>query len=252
MATLLRRGIQRLPWIQRHFVGSQKAVPFRGYYGDGQVEEAQYKKTTVNILNKDEEVMFIDAYSPAGFRLNNGMRVIGPCAVFPRSILSWNIKNVEDIHEDSLSLFTLLIPKIDILILGVGQDTSNVNPKVISYLRSKKISVEILNTAQACSTFNFLNSEKRYVAAGLIPPSYIEPSEDDFVAFQQNQNLYETEYDYDDGPSDEMLRGIPEEHKKILSKPIVPNFREKWEKEQLAKRKLMEELEKEEEEKEKK
>ena len=32
---------------------------------------------------------------------------------------------------------------------------------------------------QALSTFNFLNSEKRYVAAALIPPSYVDEDDDD-------------------------------------------------------------------------
>ena len=50
-------------------------------------------KTTVTILNKDEdEGMFIQTYSPMGFKLTNGIRVIGPCAVFPRSILHWNVR----------------------------------------------------------------------------------------------------------------------------------------------------------------
>ena len=49
-------------------------------------------KTTVKILNQEtEDGMFIDAYSCMGFRLNNGMRVMGPCAVFPRSVLHWNV-----------------------------------------------------------------------------------------------------------------------------------------------------------------
>ena len=49
-------------------------------------------KTTVTILNKEQDGgIFIDAYSNQGFRLNTGFRVIGPCAVFPRSILHWNV-----------------------------------------------------------------------------------------------------------------------------------------------------------------
>ena len=32
---------------------------------------------------QDMPLLMLDAYSPTGFRLNNGMRVIGPVAIFP-------------------------------------------------------------------------------------------------------------------------------------------------------------------------
>lgn len=47
-----------------------------------------------------------------GFRLNNGMYVLGPMAIFPRTVLSWNVGNVHAVNEDSLTLFCLLEPKI--------------------------------------------------------------------------------------------------------------------------------------------
>ena len=47
-----------------------------------------------------------------GFRLNNKVSVIGPIALFPKSVLSWNVKNAADITEESLSIFTILEPKL--------------------------------------------------------------------------------------------------------------------------------------------
>jgi NADH dehydrogenase [ubiquinone] 1 alpha subcomplex assembly factor 3 len=47
------------------------------YEGDG--------KTTVSILNQEAEAgLMINAFSQMGFRLNNGMMVIGPMAIFPK------------------------------------------------------------------------------------------------------------------------------------------------------------------------
>jgi NADH dehydrogenase [ubiquinone] 1 alpha subcomplex assembly factor 3 len=47
----------------------------------------------VTILNKEEGTgIFVDAYSTLGFVLNNGLRILGPCAVFPRSVLHWNVR----------------------------------------------------------------------------------------------------------------------------------------------------------------
>ncbi|XP_029643062.1 NADH dehydrogenase [ubiquinone] 1 alpha subcomplex assembly factor 3 [Octopus sinensis] len=136
-------------------------------------DEFAYAPSSISMLNKEEDSgIMVEAYSPYGFKLNNNIRIFGPCALFPRSILHWNVQGPEDISEDSLSLFCLLAPKPDILLLGVGSDTSKFDKRLIRYLRSKNISFEILTTDHACSTFNFLNAERRFVAAGLIPPNF--------------------------------------------------------------------------------
>ena len=58
-----------------------------------QSETAGYKKTTVTILNDEHpDIVMFDAFSTMGFRLNNGMRIIGPCAAFPKSLLHWNVR----------------------------------------------------------------------------------------------------------------------------------------------------------------
>lgn len=47
------------------------------YEGDG--------KTNVSILNKElDGGIMINAFSQMGFRLNNGMMVVGPTIIFPR------------------------------------------------------------------------------------------------------------------------------------------------------------------------
>jgi NADH dehydrogenase [ubiquinone] 1 alpha subcomplex assembly factor 3 len=47
------------------------------YDGDG--------KTKVSIMNSDAESgLMINAFSQMGFRLNNGIMVLGPMAIFPK------------------------------------------------------------------------------------------------------------------------------------------------------------------------
>lgn len=83
-----------------------------------------------------------------GFRLNNNFKVLGPMAIFPRTVLSWNIASLEDVNENSLRLFYVLEPKIDILVIGTGDEV--VTPEVIKrflwLMRKYKINVEILQT----------------------------------------------------------------------------------------------------------
>ncbi|XP_076253938.1 NADH dehydrogenase [ubiquinone] 1 alpha subcomplex assembly factor 3 isoform X2 [Rhynchophorus ferrugineus] len=138
----------------------------RVYEGEGQ--------TTAHILNKDEELgLMIDAYSEVGFRLNNNITILGPMVIFPRSVLSWNIEGIKDVNEDSFSLFPVLEPKIDIIVLGTGDKVDNYNffENLRKFSNKYKIAFEILPTETACPTFNFLNAEGRAVVGAMIPPT---------------------------------------------------------------------------------
>ncbi|XP_026462702.1 NADH dehydrogenase [ubiquinone] 1 alpha subcomplex assembly factor 3-like [Ctenocephalides felis] len=141
-------------------------------------------KTVLRLLNQDAEMgLMINSYSQVGFSLNNGVSVMGPVAIFPRTVLSWNVGNSEDINEASLSLFYTLDPKLDVLVIGIEQET--VNPKlrqrIIEILRPKRINVEVLPTDVACTTFNFLNAESRSVAGALLPPLHIKVTDNDLL-----------------------------------------------------------------------
>ena len=54
--------------------------------------DLQGMRSTVSLLNDEMDGLGINGFSQLGFILNNGLRVIGPCAVFPRSILQWNVR----------------------------------------------------------------------------------------------------------------------------------------------------------------
>lgn len=71
------------------------------------------------------------------------------------------MNSVEDINEASLSLFTALEPKIDVLILGIGDQTPspNISKEILSFMRKYKINVEVLRTEQvSLQTLEFLST----------------------------------------------------------------------------------------------
>ncbi|XP_016953465.1 NADH dehydrogenase [ubiquinone] 1 alpha subcomplex assembly factor 3 [Drosophila biarmipes] len=154
-------------------------------------------KTKVTIFNTETDLgLMVTGYSQYGFRLNNDMVLIGPITVFPRSVLSWNVNSFEDINEESLSLFPTLEPKIDVLIIGIGDQAPPpaLSKRIIEFMKKYKINVEILRTEQACATFNFLNAENRMVACALIPPLHLTYNENDILqAKLRKKELYETE-----------------------------------------------------------
>jgi NADH dehydrogenase [ubiquinone] 1 alpha subcomplex assembly factor 3 len=63
-------------------------------------------------------------------------------------------------------------------------------------MANHRISIEVLTTQQACATFNFLNSESRYIAGALIPPLTLAPTDDDVIMTKKRYNtLYGSGFD---------------------------------------------------------
>lgn len=167
MTRLLRKLINTTCfYIPRRFYPTNETAFFKGSYdGSG--------KTTITILNEEKHALMIDSYNKYGFQLNNGVFLIGPIAIFPKTVINWNIDCSKNINEESLSLFTILEPKLDLLIIGyedmkLSQDIAFIQ-RIHSLIRKYDIQSEVLPVHKAISTFNFLNSEYRYIAAALIP-----------------------------------------------------------------------------------
>ena len=49
---------------------------------------------SVNMLSKEEDdYVYIRSYTTNGFSLTNGFRILGPCVVFPRTVLHWSVSD---------------------------------------------------------------------------------------------------------------------------------------------------------------
>ncbi|XP_054164628.1 NADH dehydrogenase [ubiquinone] 1 alpha subcomplex assembly factor 3-like [Oppia nitens] len=166
--------------------GSMPPMGGGSYEGDG--------KTTVTIINKDHlGFLLVDSYSERGFRLSNSLFAYGPIALFPSTVLQWDIESVDDIHEQSLSLFMLIEPRLEALIIGVGDDVpenqTNVDlqRRLRSILLKMKINCEIMPTKHAIPTYNFMCADHRVCAGAFIPPlnPEIDNQEDTFLSIQK-------------------------------------------------------------------
>lgn len=136
-------------------------------------------KTTVDIINVNKIPELSDtkpstsikACLPIGFTLSDASLLLGPIAVLNGTFFSWNVGSANDINEETLSLFTVLYPVLDILVLGLETKCEYSRIREIKeILRKHNIKSEISEVQQACGIYNFLANDGRYVAAGLIPP----------------------------------------------------------------------------------
>ncbi|XP_074168480.1 NADH dehydrogenase [ubiquinone] 1 alpha subcomplex assembly factor 3 isoform X2 [Rhinolophus sinicus] len=149
-----------------HRPGSQTSTPvnssMKAHLREGRRPERSSERDS-------SHTMYIDSYSSRGFVVN-GNRVFGPCALLPHSVVQWNVGSHQDITEESFSLFWMLEPRIEIVVVGTGDRTERLQSQVLRAMRQRGIAVEVQDTPNACATFNFLCHEGRVTGAALIPP----------------------------------------------------------------------------------
>ena len=125
-------------------------------------------------VNVDKRRLGIRGYTDKLFMVNE-TQVNQSVLLFSYHHLLWNAKTVDEITIENLSVFTLIYPTIEILLIGCGHGlTAPFNPSIVKHFRSKGIVIEPTSTISAASSFNILNSEGRNVAAALLT---IEPTE---------------------------------------------------------------------------
>eukprot|EP00053_Salpingoeca_punica_P005345 m.53835 g.53835 ORF g.53835 m.53835 type:complete len:198 (+) comp13200_c0_seq1:135-728(+) len=116
------------------------------------------------------QALRISRYGPGGFTVND-RNLAGSIAIANSNVLKWAVKDPSQLTEESLSLFTVCDPPIEILVLGTGDKLHALEPRIREFLRKHHILVEVHATKNACGTFNFLQEEGRSVGAALIPLS---------------------------------------------------------------------------------
>ena len=122
----------------------------------------------------------------------------GPMVVFPNAVLSWRVMDFLEVNERSLSLFTTIEPKPDIVIIGYGdkpipvvksptlgydlndkeKDKTEMKHFIIEKrnkelgkhiakltlaMKQQKLNIECLPTEDAVSAYNYLVSGKKNI-----------------------------------------------------------------------------------------
>ena len=73
-------------------------------------------QTTLSRVNVEDAAPLISGYSMLGFSLR-GAHVIGSVALLPRGFFHWKINSPDDITPESMSIFTLIEPKLGLILL---------------------------------------------------------------------------------------------------------------------------------------
>ena len=123
-------------------------------------------KDSLQLAGSNETV--VDSYAKWGFVVN-GVSLPGAVLLLPKANALFEPQNLSELTPDSLSVLTPLDSPIRLLVIGCGQRSGRPSEAVRKWCAEQNMALETLPTQHACSTFNFMVSENRAVAAVMFP-----------------------------------------------------------------------------------
>lgn len=99
-----------------------------------------------------------------------GVNLQGPAFLVNGAILLWDVK--APLKAEHFTLLKHIQPIPEILLLGTGKEMELLDKSVLESIRKNGIQVDVMNSRNACATYNVLVEEERNVALALLP---IEP-----------------------------------------------------------------------------
>lgn len=109
----------------------------------------------------------IDGYGNGGFRFAN-MSHRGSLLCLPSGMHAWPVSRPADISLENLAPVFAAIDKIDVLLVGLGNEIAGFDKSIRQALRERQVIVEAIATGGAVRTYNILLGENRAVGAALI------------------------------------------------------------------------------------
>uniref|UniRef100_A0A0D9XMR7 NADH dehydrogenase [ubiquinone] 1 alpha subcomplex assembly factor 3 n=1 Tax=Leersia perrieri TaxID=77586 RepID=A0A0D9XMR7_9ORYZ len=123
----------------------------------------------INLIDSvPEDQLRFQTYDDTGFMINK-VKYEGSLLVVENKIMTWSPKTFAEITAESLSIFKVVHPIPEILILGCGRYIQPISPELRKFIRSTGMKLEAVDSRNASSTYNILNEEGRPVAAALLP-----------------------------------------------------------------------------------
>ncbi|KDR84270.1 hypothetical protein GALMADRAFT_236977 [Galerina marginata CBS 339.88] len=138
-------------------------------------------RSFTNLLADDNPpAVQVSSISDVGIQLADGLVIPGACVFLEGKVFLWDVPGINakakvkeerwpDWVEDNFQLLDMVTPRPEILLLGTGKTLVQPPPFLRPYLSKLGIQLDVMDTRNACSTYNILSEEGRRVAAALLP-----------------------------------------------------------------------------------
>ncbi|KAG1752466.1 NADH dehydrogenase 1 alpha subcomplex assembly factor 3 [Suillus paluster] len=113
----------------------------------------------------------VSSITSAGIQLADGLILPSACIFLDGKVFLWDVppRLWDGWNREHWSVFETVVPKPEILVFGTGRRMELPPPSIRGYLKELGIQLDIMDTRNACSTYNLLAEEGRRVAAALLP-----------------------------------------------------------------------------------
>ncbi|KZT05540.1 uncharacterized protein LAESUDRAFT_655553 [Laetiporus sulphureus 93-53] len=126
-----------------------------------------------NIIEGGSAAIQVKTITSGGILLADGLILPSACIFLDNRVFLWDVPDRlwDGWDKQHFEVFDVVVPKPEILLFGTGKTVSFVPPVFRQYLNGLGIQVDVMDTWNACSTYNLLVEEGREVAAALLPLS---------------------------------------------------------------------------------
>ncbi|KAF8638622.1 hypothetical protein AX17_002163 [Amanita inopinata Kibby_2008] len=125
-----------------------------------------------NILADDNPPpVQVASITDEAIHLVDGLAIPGPCIFLEGKVFLWDAPQTfwDGWGVQHFKLFELAKPRPEILLLGTGKNILQPPPFVRTHLNKLGMQLDVMDTRNACATYNLLAEEGRKVAAALLP-----------------------------------------------------------------------------------
>mmetsp|Transcript_16924 Transcript_16924/g.21932 ORF Transcript_16924/g.21932 Transcript_16924/m.21932 type:complete len:187 (+) Transcript_16924:43-603(+) len=126
------------------------------------------KEASNVVASTDSARLQITGCDPGGFEIMGDLYIPSSIVALNYNAFLWRPQTIEDITFDSLGVFTIVHPRPEIVIIGLGANPSTRLDELFLYFRDEGIALEQMDTTNAVHTFNVLNDEERAVGAAIL------------------------------------------------------------------------------------
>ncbi|KAH7916790.1 hypothetical protein BJ138DRAFT_1131771 [Hygrophoropsis aurantiaca] len=130
--------------------------------------------TLTNMLAGDvPPAVQVNSVDSEGIKLADGLILPSASIFLDGKVFLWNVPTTlwAGWGKEHFGIFETAVPKPEILVVGTGKSMALLPPFLQAHLRHLGIQLDVMDTRNACSTYNLLAEEGRRVAAALLPYS---------------------------------------------------------------------------------
>jgi len=120
----------------------------------------------------------VRSVSSSAIELADGLVLSSACILLEGRVFLWEVPKVDRYAKwpgwtaEHFKLFEVIVPRPEILLLGTGDSAILPPAHLKKYVNDLGIQFDVMNSWNACSTYNLLIEEGRRAACATIPQTY--------------------------------------------------------------------------------